>query len=376
MRSALRRCPDLRSLRDDRRAPRLAHRRAPRCAAHRQHSPRGNGSPHIRAGFRQSVARAQGRRLAARRALRFCRAARRDCGAHDGFRARSSTSIAIRAAPRSIPVRRRRNSSRPRPSTASRSIAQAWRQTQPKSQSGDVFTSILTMRRSAERSRACARSISASRCSTPIPFARSSRACSTANCPCSISGTNSGASCDPGLRETIGAVLAASGQTSVVDGRFKGGWITRAYGRPGEGVEAVQLELACRAYMQEPERPAPENWPTPIDEKRAAPTRATIKRVLEAILEASAAMMITMFSSPTALRAIGRRKTPVLPDGLWRSNSGIVRGLRFWIASSPRPAMTMSPSERTAAHDRASPHRQYARHPQRPTEPSSAPRAG
>ncbi len=96
-------------------------------------------------------------------------------------------------------------------------------------------------------------------------------------------GTNSGASCDPQLRETVGAVLTASGQTSTVDGRFRGGWITRVFGRPSEGVEAVQLELACRAYMWEPDRPAPENWPTPIDEKRAAPTRATIKRVLEAI---------------------------------------------------------------------------------------------
>jgi N-formylglutamate deformylase len=97
-------------------------------------------------------------------------------------------------------------------------------------------------------------------------------------------GSNSGASCDVELRETIGAVLAASKQTSIVDGRFKGGWITRAYGRPSQGVEALQLELACRAYMHEPERPAPYNWPTPIDEKRAAPTRATIKRVLEAIV--------------------------------------------------------------------------------------------
>jgi N-formylglutamate deformylase len=97
-------------------------------------------------------------------------------------------------------------------------------------------------------------------------------------------GTNSGGSCSPGLREMVGAVLSASGQTSVVDGRFKGGWITRAYGRPGEGVEALQLELACRAYMREPERPAPGNWPTPIDEKRATPTRDTLKRVLEAIL--------------------------------------------------------------------------------------------
>jgi N-formylglutamate deformylase len=97
-------------------------------------------------------------------------------------------------------------------------------------------------------------------------------------------GTNSCASCSPGLRKTVGAVLKASGQSMVVDGRFKGGWITRAYGRPGEGVEALQLELACRAYMQEPERPAPDNWPAPIDEERATATRATIKRVLEAIL--------------------------------------------------------------------------------------------
>ena len=97
-------------------------------------------------------------------------------------------------------------------------------------------------------------------------------------------GTNSGASCSPELRDAVGAILAASGQTSIVDGRFKGGWITRAYGNPREGVETLQLELACRAYMREPERPAPENWPTPIDERRAAPTRSTIKRVLEAIL--------------------------------------------------------------------------------------------
>jgi formiminoglutamase len=98
-------------------------------------------------------------------------------------------------------------------------------------------------------------------------------------------GVNSGASCSPGLRETVAALVAASGQTFVVDGRFKGGWITRAYGRPSEGVEALQLELACRAYMREPHRPARDNWPTPIDEKRAARTRATIKRVLETMLE-------------------------------------------------------------------------------------------
>jgi N-formylglutamate deformylase len=97
-------------------------------------------------------------------------------------------------------------------------------------------------------------------------------------------GTNSGASCSHRLSESAGALLAASGQSSVVDGRFKGGWITRTYGKPSEGVETLQLELACRAYMHEPERPTPGNWPTPIDENRATATRATIERVLEAIL--------------------------------------------------------------------------------------------
>ena len=74
-------------------------------------------------------------------------------------------------------------------------------------------------------------------------------------------------------------------QSSVVDGRFKGGWITRSYGKPGDGVEAIQLELACRAYMAEPDRPSPENWPPPIDAARAERTRATLRRVLELILE-------------------------------------------------------------------------------------------
>ena len=97
-------------------------------------------------------------------------------------------------------------------------------------------------------------------------------------------GTNSGASCDPRLRKAVGAALAASNESVVLDGRFKGGWITRAYGKPGRGVEALQLELACRAYVQEPEHPAPDNWPAPIDEAHARSTRATLKRVLQTIL--------------------------------------------------------------------------------------------
>jgi formiminoglutamase len=98
-------------------------------------------------------------------------------------------------------------------------------------------------------------------------------------------GTNSGSSCTPQLRDAVAEILMASNEPTAVDGRFKGGWITRAFGDPGVGVEALQLELACRAYMREPEHPGPDNWPAPIDEKRAKPTRATIRRVLATILD-------------------------------------------------------------------------------------------
>ena len=65
-------------------------------------------------------------------------------------------------------------------------------------------------------------------------------------------GTVNGASCGPGLRSALAGVLAAQTQfTYVVDGRFKGGTITRQYGRPAEGVHAVQLEMCWRCYMEE-----------------------------------------------------------------------------------------------------------------------------
>jgi N-formylglutamate deformylase len=97
-------------------------------------------------------------------------------------------------------------------------------------------------------------------------------------------GTNDGRACSPALRERLHGVLAQSGETHVVDGRFKGGWITRSYGRPEAGVEAVQMELACRGYMVEPERVEPGNWPTPLDPSRVTATRRTLAAVLTTLL--------------------------------------------------------------------------------------------
>jgi N-formylglutamate deformylase len=98
-------------------------------------------------------------------------------------------------------------------------------------------------------------------------------------------GTNSGASCDPALTAAVEAICTASGLGSITNGRFKGGFITRQHGAPGQGVHAIQMELACRGYMREEPGPVSEgDWPTPYDEAFAAPIRSILQRVLDAAL--------------------------------------------------------------------------------------------
>ncbi len=91
-------------------------------------------------------------------------------------------------------------------------------------------------------------------------------------------GTADGTSCSPALQAALAGVLQAQADYShVVNGRFQGGYITRHYGRPGDGIDAVQLELAQRNYMDEDSFAyLPE---------RAAPTQALIRRLLEAAIE-------------------------------------------------------------------------------------------
>jgi N-formylglutamate deformylase len=65
-------------------------------------------------------------------------------------------------------------------------------------------------------------------------------------------GTASGAACDPGLADAVITPACAEGRFSVaVDGRFKGGYITRHYGQPASNVHAIQLEMCQCLYMDE-----------------------------------------------------------------------------------------------------------------------------
>jgi N-formylglutamate deformylase len=66
-------------------------------------------------------------------------------------------------------------------------------------------------------------------------------------------GTAEGKSCDPSITAALGELLAGqSDYTQVVNGRFKGGFITRHYGQPAQGQHAVQLEMCQCCYMNEP----------------------------------------------------------------------------------------------------------------------------
>ena len=90
-------------------------------------------------------------------------------------------------------------------------------------------------------------------------------------------GTAAGRSCAPALSDRIVASLSAQAQFSfVLNGRFKGGYITRHYGKPAAGIDAVQMELAQCAYLEETRTPA-------FDAGRARPLRALLRDLLSSL---------------------------------------------------------------------------------------------
>ena len=90
-------------------------------------------------------------------------------------------------------------------------------------------------------------------------------------------GTAAGTSCSPSLQSRLESVLASQdGYDFVVNGRFKGGYITREYGDPAKGVDAVQLEISQRIYMDEDSF----EW----DEEKAARTQIVLRELVGQML--------------------------------------------------------------------------------------------
>jgi N-formylglutamate deformylase len=91
-------------------------------------------------------------------------------------------------------------------------------------------------------------------------------------------GTAKGASCAPQLGQRIHEIAqAVPGHTSVLNGRYTGGYITRRYGDPTAGFHAVQLEMTWCSYMQE-------QWPFEYLPQRADAIQPHLRRMLEAML--------------------------------------------------------------------------------------------
>lgn len=90
-------------------------------------------------------------------------------------------------------------------------------------------------------------------------------------------GTSGGASCSPRRQGRVEAALAAQSRYDfVVNGRFKGGYITRRYADPAGDIDAIQLETSQRIYMDEAT--------FEYDEAKAAEAQAVIRSLMEAAL--------------------------------------------------------------------------------------------
>jgi len=91
-------------------------------------------------------------------------------------------------------------------------------------------------------------------------------------------GTNDGATCAPALETLVADICRnADGYTTTVNGRFKGGWTTRHYGRPENGLHAIQMELTQISHL------SAEAPPFALDPHKTEALRVPLKDVLTAI---------------------------------------------------------------------------------------------
>ncbi|WDI30689.1 N-formylglutamate deformylase [Hyphococcus flavus] len=95
-------------------------------------------------------------------------------------------------------------------------------------------------------------------------------------------GDNNGATCAAEITNAVESVCRAQDQYSyVVNGRFRGGWTTRHYGKPDKNVHAIQMEIAQHCYLES------ETPPFAYSNDKAAALRIVLKNILEAAIDAA-----------------------------------------------------------------------------------------
>lgn len=90
-------------------------------------------------------------------------------------------------------------------------------------------------------------------------------------------GTDSGVTCAPEIESITHEFADSSPYRTVLNGRFRGGWTTRHYGRPSEGIHAIQMELAQSTYL------TTEAAPWAYDTTKADRLRRWLRDILDAI---------------------------------------------------------------------------------------------
>ena len=93
-------------------------------------------------------------------------------------------------------------------------------------------------------------------------------------------GTNNGATCAPVIEGIVAGICAgAEGYSSILNGRFKGGWTTRHYGRPADNIHAIQMELAQSTHL------ATETLPFDYDPDKADRLRVHLTTILTSLVD-------------------------------------------------------------------------------------------
>jgi N-formylglutamate deformylase len=90
-------------------------------------------------------------------------------------------------------------------------------------------------------------------------------------------GTDNGKTCSPEVEACVSTLASQSGFTAILNGRFRGGWTTRHYGRAQSGIHAIQMEIAQSAYLET------EAAPFAYSEDKAVRLRHVLNAILAAL---------------------------------------------------------------------------------------------